>query len=342
MLSIEKLSAYGRNDQFRSAMCIPLESDLHFVPLGRGEYNLNYLFIHPGSGQKLVLRLNTGSQMHLQDQIGYEYRALKLLERSGRTPKVYYVDGSRGKLPYGLLVMEFLPGRALNYHTDTALAAACLADIHAAPVPAASPLLRPARPLDAILAECRGMFQVYRDSPAADEALKKRLLRLLDRGESLLSGEVRTPAACITNTELNSGNFLINGEGRGNYLIDWEKPLLSDPAQDLGHFLAPTTTNWKTDVILTPAQREIFLADYLRALDDRLETGDLFRRVRLYIAANCLRGLTWCSMAWVEYQKARRIKNAFTYKKIQSYLQKDFIDRIEEEYFNTLPKGGQA
>ena len=32
-------------------------------------------------------------------------------------------------------------------------------------------------------------------------------------------------------------------------MIDWEKPLWGDPAQDLGHMLAPTTTFWKTDVI---------------------------------------------------------------------------------------------
>ena len=53
----------------------------------------------------------------------------------------------------------------------------------------------------------------------------------------------------MVNTELNSGNFLIN-EGARSYLVDWEKPLLSEAAQDLAHFLAPTTTFWKTDTIL--------------------------------------------------------------------------------------------
>ena len=56
---------------------------------------------------------------------------------------------------------------------------------------------------------------------------------------------------CCINTELNSTNFLINGGTYDNFLIDWEKPLYGDPAQDLGHFLAPTTTFWKTDVILS-------------------------------------------------------------------------------------------
>ncbi len=31
---------------------------------------------------------------------------------------------------------------------------------------------------------------------------------------------------CCINTELNSTNFLIGGEGKSNYLIDWEKRYL--------------------------------------------------------------------------------------------------------------------
>ena len=50
----------------------------------------------------------------------------------------------------------------------------------------------------------------------------------------------------MVNTELNSGNFLIDPQGVSS-LVDWEKPLVSEPGQDLGHFLAPTTTFWKTD-----------------------------------------------------------------------------------------------
>ena len=46
-------------------------AELSFSVLGQGEYNLNYLFVHPVSGKRLVLRINTGSQMHLQDQIAY-------------------------------------------------------------------------------------------------------------------------------------------------------------------------------------------------------------------------------------------------------------------------------
>jgi len=48
----------------------------------------------------------------------------------------------------------------------------------------------------------------------------------------------------------------------------------------------------------------------------------------------CLRGITWCSMAWIEYQDPNKlIKNEFTYKKIESYLDLQFLMDIEDEYF---------
>ena len=48
----------------------------------------------------------------------------------------------------------------------------------------------------------------------------------------------------------------------------------------------------------------------------------------------CLRGTTWCSMAWVEYQAPdRAIKNEFTYNKIKAYLEDEFLENIEKTYF---------
>ena len=92
--------------------------------------------------------------MHLPDQIGYEYYALKLLENSTRTPKPYYLDSENH-----LLVMEYLPGRALDYRTDLKLAAECLAQIHSVSVPENCHLLCPDDPLEAMLDECQQMAE---------------------------------------------------------------------------------------------------------------------------------------------------------------------------------------
>ena len=127
-------------------MGLPPGTDIPFASLGQGEYNANFRFRHPATGQDLVLRVNTGSQMHLPDQIAYEFFALTDLLPTGRTPRPLFYDDSRAILPYGALVMTWLPGRHLRYEEDMGAAAAILADIHALPVPENTRLLRPDRP----------------------------------------------------------------------------------------------------------------------------------------------------------------------------------------------------
>ena len=131
---IELVKKYSENKRFLEGLDIPENEEIDFSLLAQGEYNANYIFVHPVSGEKLLFRVNTGSQMHLENQIEYEYQALKNLESSGRTPKVYYVDGSKEVIPYGVLVMELLPGQGMDYEVDLNKGAEILADIHSTPV----------------------------------------------------------------------------------------------------------------------------------------------------------------------------------------------------------------
>ena len=326
MIHNEQFREYLRSADFLTPLGIPEGTVLDFSPLGQGEYNTNYTFTHP-NGQKLVLRINTGSQMHLNDQIGYEFSALKNLEPSGRTPKAFFCDPSRN-----CLVMEYLPGRPLQYETDLPIAAEIFADIHALPIPTDFRLLEPANPLKAIIDECCQMVSHYYTWEQADPTAT-RLLETLEK--EISAKDLSAPQGirkCMVNTEVNSGNFLINPQGR-SYLIDWEKPLISEPAQDLGHFLVPTTTFWKTDVILTPEEIQHFVSCYRQAVAGRFETESLMERLPLYFTVTCLRGVTWCAMAFREYsQPGRAIANADTYRKLQAYLQPDFLENLLKNY----------
>lgn len=330
MNRIPGLKEYVRCSEYRSALGLPKEVTEEYRLLAQGEYNMNYIFTHPVSGETLLLRVNCGSQMHLEHQIEYEYHALELLADSNRTPKVFYVDGSLKKMNHGVLVMEYLPGNTLDYHSDMALAAQCLADIHSVAIPKESGLICPENPLKAILEECEEMVKTYMDSPLGCGETKKILRKMLDDGWKRLEKiENQNVYQCCINTELNSTNFLINGEGSPNYLIDWEKPLYGDPAQDLGHFLAPTTTFWKTDVILNAKETESFLDEYIKAVDGRFPVEGLKERVYTYIPITCLRGVTWCAMAWVQYQQPDKlIFNESTYRKLEAYLSHEFLGEL--------------
>ena len=112
------LLSYTRSPNFSNRLGLPPGTPISLVPLGQGEYNQNFFFVHPLTGQKLVLRVNTGSQMHLENQIEYEFSALQELKTSGRTPCPLFCDGASSELGQGVLVMEWLPGRPLNYRKD--------------------------------------------------------------------------------------------------------------------------------------------------------------------------------------------------------------------------------
>ena len=161
---------------YREALSLPEEVTEEYEFLARGEYNENFFFIHPKNGKRCVLRVNHGSQMHLKKQISYEAHALSLLEKSGRVPKVYYVDEKGEK---GILIMDFLEGRALRYETDLPVAGQILADIHSTEYAREKDrgelrLLSPENPLYAVLSESASLLRSYELSPFMEEEIYNR------------------------------------------------------------------------------------------------------------------------------------------------------------------------
>lgn len=155
--------------------------------LARGEYSLNYR-IRGGSGTELVARLVTGTQMGLPlgVQARYEHAALGLLAPSGVTPKPHLVDPEPEYLPYPLILEEFLPGRPLDYATDLAPAARCVAKIHALGVPADHDLQLHPDPAPSILEESRGLATPYLKWDGTSEESKAGLRRGFRKIEGFL------------------------------------------------------------------------------------------------------------------------------------------------------------
>lgn len=302
-------------------------------PLARGEYNLNYLL--SSEDVALVLRVNIGTQIGREDQIVYEYKALKLLEGSGHTPRPHFVDDSRRHIPRGVSIMAFLPGRPLDYRTDLAAAARLLAAIHQVQVPAAkNHLIREESPLSLIYEECAGLLARYFDSDLADPDIRDFLGEVLAWAAAARHREryfQADPWPAIVNTEVNSGNFIVNPDRKTIHLVDWEMPRWGDPSTDLCHFCSPLTTLWKTDYRMSPADRRGFLAAYRAAVHDRHLKDTLAERVRLKDPFVHLRGISWSAMGWVAYQTDYAgIRNPDTWATLQRYMDLDFIRALFE------------
>ena len=306
---------------------------LHAKPLATGEHNANFTFESPSTHAKYVLRVNYISQLGLEDQIGYEYRALKYLEPSGCTPRARYCDSSKQLDGHGTLVMDFYEGGWLDYREpeQVARAARMLADVHAVDTTRKCPLLQPGDPLKKQLEKCKGFFRVYQASALENPVVSKAVEQMLREAERAVEQPL-DPADSVhaLNTEAVASHFLIAPNNAPDHFVDWEMPLIGEVAQDVAYFLSPTTTIWDTEdhFIFSAAERNAFVETYWDAVDSRFSPGRFEQRFDAYVKTNCLVGITWSANAWVEYHDpARPLKNERTFNLLQVYLNPAFIEQ---------------
>ena len=298
--------------------------------LAQGEYNLNYHLSATDGGEELVFRVNIDTQINRADQIEYEYKALRLLRHSGVTPVPYWVDDSREVFDQGVLLMQFLPGEPLDYERDRLGAADVFAAIHQLPVPESeNHLIRETAPLSLIYEECTGLLDTYIKSDLADPDIRSYLLDIRDWADHHRHAErfyQQDPWNAIVNTEVNSGNFIVNRANASIHLVDWEMPRWGDPSQDLAHFCSPLTTLWKTSFRMTSGQKQEFVDFYKSSISDRHLRDTLEERLRLRDPFVYLRGISWSAMGWVAYQtKFSGMRNESTWQTLQRYMRLEFI-----------------
>lgn len=308
---------------------LDLGEDTEVKFLAQGEYNINFTI--DSFNNKYVFRVNTGSQLQLDNQIGYEFSSLKYLEKSSVTPRVFFVDGSKMFFDYGILIMEFLEGYPLDYDRDLKEAANIFSKIHSLDINKDNHFIIEENIFSHRIAEGERLLENIWDSDVVDKDIKLFFHKFLDWAKVNRSKEkyfIDEPWHVINNTEVNSHNFII---GEKAYLIDWEKPVISDPAQDLTQFLSPTTTLWKTDYILSSDEKEEFFKEYINGLS--CKDKNIRERVNLYTPYLYLRALGWCAHAFVEYHDPNKeIKNMDTFKKIKEYLDMDFMEGLLRDY----------
>ena len=311
----------------------PLEKNYKIHFLAQGEYNKNYVL--EDEKRKYVFRVNFGSQISVPSQIDYEFMTLKTLANSDITPIAFFVDSSKEILNNGILVMEYLQGRPLDYSSDLEKAAKIFAKIH-------SLLVDKNKQKDFIweqnifsdrIKESENLLASVWNNPSLGVEIKKIFEKLLIKLEKKKYQEKyfqQDPHYCINNTEVNSHNFIIGTEK--SYLVDWEKAVISDPCQDLSHFLAPTTTLWKANYYLSKEEKNSFIKCYLKN-HSRWGDKNIPQRLQLYNPYLYLRALSWCAFAYVDYQQ-RKITNQDTYQKIKQYLEVSFLKKLLKDWLD--------
>lgn len=296
--------------------------------LAQGEYNMNFLI--QTLEKKFVFRVNVGgSQLQLKNQITYEYQALLALLPSKRTPRPYFVDDSKSILPYGLLIMEYLPGRPLDYQRDLLKAADIFAAIHQTDISADRHFLWEKKLFSARVEESARLLAPFLQNEEMPLETKELLQFFFNwcvkhqNGESYFE---KQQWWVINNTEVNSHNFIIGPEK--SWLVDWEKPVISHPCQDLTQFMVKTTTSWRSEIVLSAAEKNTFLTAYCTKVGR--DAAEVAESIRLYEPYMYLRALSWCAMALAAYQ-TKPLKNEAIYQKIRQFLAPQYIQEIMKE-----------
>lgn len=285
--------------------------------LAAGEYNENYLV--ESDGENYVFRINHGTQLGLSNQIEYEYSVLQAVEPSGVTPRPLFVDGDAPAFGNGALLMEYVSGTSMDYQRDWQAASEVFARIHQ--LPTSSALIHQQRPIASIAGESTGLLHRHDPHPLPDVgkrigAYGETVLDLAGRFDPLFARDQQ----CIVNTEVNSGNFIVNPDRL--VLVDWEKAVASCRYQDLGHFLVPTTTLWKSDYRFPSDARRAFLSAYKDTVGTAISLDQIDELTNVMEKTILFRALSWCYMAYAEYGGAlRNLKNPDTFDRITYYLE---------------------
>lgn len=315
--------------------------DIQVAFIADGEYNENYCVNHDGCCY--VFRINHGTQLGLENQMEYEYRVLQTVAPSGVTPVPIRLIPKRTEFPRGALVMSYIAGVPFNYERDWRKAAGVFAAIHA--LPPAPDLIHQKNPIADIVAESTGLLN--RHSPHPRERTGRLIREYARRISAIGETEDRQMAReglSIVNSEVNCTNFISPVDDSSNVepipggktesahrealavaqgvkLVDWEKAVVSSRYQDLGHFLVPTTTLWKSPYRFDESTRRAFLEEYHRISGCTSSIDELDHRTRVLENTIILRALSWTYMAYYEYtQTDRALKNSDTFERICSYL----------------------
>ena len=347
--------AYLRdNAGLRAALGVADDIQLNPHPLGMGEHNLNFWFDNPADGGRYVLRVNVAPQPFHDNQVAYEFAALRALVQSGCTPRPVYLDDAPTAPGEGALVIGYCEGSQLDFDNlrpgDLRCAAQLMADVHAVPVADDCPLYRPADPLRALFEECLQRFGLYRASAFEDARITRWAETFIARAQRAMQ-ESAAPGDCghIVNTETLPSHFLIpeaaSAEAAGafgdtgrfcahpGWFVDWERPVIGEVAQDVAYFTSPTTTFWDSDYLFPASRAESFVEEYWRAVDGRFDRAGFDGRFRCWRMMTALRSVTWFCRALIHYNASGTHKTAKTAQKFPVYLSDEFMEFLARDCF---------
>ena len=314
-------------------------------------------------GSGLLLRIPKQSQRGYApaDNLRYQAACFARVSESSHGPRLAGMLAPRDGLPFGALVVEEIAGRPVKLPEELPALAACMAQVHALPLPApeARPPLEDHRdPVAGLLTEIEEQARFIPDAGLAAESrqeIEAELAWARDFAAGL--GESSQPVTLVL-TDSHPGNFLIDAQGKAT-IVDLEKALYGSPGVDLAHSTVYSSTTWDLDVYAELSLQEVagFYRDYLGSVEEAGAAG-LAARLRPWLIPMrrllFLRAITWCVMWSVQHRsqaksaealeaggsdwsasKSEAALIAHVAGRVAEYLRPDIIARMRGEWLTS-------
>ena len=313
------------------------------------------------AGTPWLLRLPRASQFELSpaDNLDYQEACFAHAAPSGCTPALGGRIEPRPGLAWGGLVVEMVEGGPARLPGDLAAMAACLAGIHALPLPPEGerwPLAVHADPIAGILGFIEPQA-LYFDRAGMTPPARAQIADELAwaRGYAAYRAGAKQPVTlCATDT--HPGNFLIErGDGATRAVfVDLEKALYGSPAIDVAHASLYTSTMWDGDCACALSHEDVrgFYAAYLDAIPPALvaalrpwltpmrrltwlRTMTWFAKWRVEAESRHAGGESQPESVWWRAAAAAPGLVADIAQRIDGFFQPDTIDRVREEWLGS-------
>ena len=250
-------------------------------------------------GRELLLRVPKQSQFALSaaDNLAYQAACFARVSASGQAPRLHGVIAPQARVPMGALLVDYIEGRAPALPAELPALAACMAGVHALPLPPAGerpPLADHRDPVGGAMREieAQAAFLEPAGLAAAARAEIEEELAWARAFQAEIAGAAQPVTLVLTDT--HPGNFLIDARGRA-VIVDLEKALYGSPGTDLAHATLYSSTTWDLDTYaeLTVPELAAFYRHYLALLEPGLAA-----RLRPWLVPlrriTMLRAVTWC------------------------------------------------
>jgi aminoglycoside phosphotransferase (APT) family kinase protein len=187
--------------------------------------------------------------------------AFRYLTSAARTPRLHHVIAPRAGLPGGVLIVDFIEGRAPRLPDELPDMADALARSHSLSLPPAdSPIPRQKNPFLETLEGIEQSAVRFLDKAVPDLDARAEIAdeRRALRGLAPALAKREQPLS-VALADTHPGNFIVDRAGIA-WFVDLEKVHVGSPAIDLAHATLATSTLWH------PAVGKVLSRDEVRLL----------------------------------------------------------------------------